>query len=115
MLEHEVTIQQDGFDFGQKGVVAVEVGPASLHHPNLWVGKVMDGAQQKIFRRSKVGVENRNKLAPRRLQSFGERARLVAFAIRPVMVGDGIAQRRVTFDEAASHIAGFVSRVVEYL
>ena len=115
VFEHEVTIEQDRLDLGQEGIMAVDVGPAGLHHADLGIGKVMDGAHQKIIGRSEVGVENRNEFALRRLQALGKRARFVAFTIRPVMVGDGIAQGRIAFDQSASHVDSFVSGIVEHL
>ena len=115
VLEHEVAIEQNGFDFGQKGIVAVDVGPAGLHHADLGIGEVMNSAQQEIFRGSEVGVEDGDELTLRRLQSFGQRARLVAFAIRAVMVADGIAQRGVALDQAAGDFDGLVGRIVEHL
>ena len=84
-------IQQNRFHFGQERIMPVEVRPARLHHPSLRIGKVVDCAHQKIFRRSKVGVKNRNELALRRLHPFGERASLEARAVRPVVVADRMA------------------------
>ena len=75
----------------------------------------MDGAQQKIFRRSEVGVEDGDELALRRLHPFRQRARLEAGAIGAVMVADGIAQRRIALDQSASDVDGLVGRIVEHL
>ena len=91
------------------------MGPAGLHHPDLRIGEVMDGAHQKIFRRSEVGVENGNEFALRRLHPLRQRARFEALAIRAVMVGDGIAQRRIALHQTASHVDGLVGRVVQHL
>src|SRR5215472_10427129 len=38
MLENEMPVEQDGFDLRQKRVIAVEMGPAGLHHPHLGIG-----------------------------------------------------------------------------
>ena len=98
VLQHKVAVEQDRLHLGEKRVVAVEVRPARLHHADLRIGKVMDGAQQKIFRWSEVGVEDGDEFALRRLQPFGQRARLVALAIGAVVVADGISQRRIALD-----------------
>src|ERR1700686_2730154 len=58
MLEHKVPIKQDRFHLREKRIVAVNVGPASLHQSNLSVGKVMDRLQKKIFRGRKVRIED---------------------------------------------------------
>src|SRR5271156_4125461 len=66
MLQHEVAVQQNGFHLREKRIVAIDVRPARLHHADLRVSKVMDGARQKIFRRSEVCVEDGDKFALRR-------------------------------------------------
>ena len=35
VLENEVSVEQDGFDFGQKRIMPVEVRPSRLHHADL--------------------------------------------------------------------------------
>ena len=86
VFEHEVAVEQNGLDFGEEGIIAVDVGPAGLHHADLRIGEVMDRAQQKIFRRREVGVEDGDELALGRLQALGQRARLVAFAIGAMVI-----------------------------
>ena len=71
VLEHEVAVEQDGFHLREKRIIAVDVRPARLHHADLGIGEVMDGAQQKIFRRREVGVENGDEFAFRCLQALG--------------------------------------------
>ncbi len=115
VLEHEVAVEQNGFYLREKRIVAVDVRPARLHHANLWIGEVVDGAQQKIFRRSEVGVKDGDELTLRRLQPLGQRSCLEAFAIGAVMVADGISQRRVAFDQVARDFDGFVGGIVEHL
>ena len=95
--------------------MTVEVRPARLHHPNFGIGEVVDDEHQEIFGRSKVGVEDRDELAFRGLESLGQSTRFVAFAICAVMVADGIAQRRVPLDQATRHLDRLVSGVVEHL
>ena len=35
VFEHEMAVEQNGFDLGQQRVVAVDVRPAGLHHADL--------------------------------------------------------------------------------
>src|SRR5439155_12221394 len=35
MLDDKVTVEKNGFDVGEQGIVAVEVCPPSLHHANV--------------------------------------------------------------------------------
>ena len=42
VFQHEVAVEQDSLDFGQEGIVAVQVRPARLHHADLRIGEVMD-------------------------------------------------------------------------
>ena len=53
MLEDEVAVEQDGLDLGEEAIVAVEVGPASLDHPDLRLGEVVDDAEEPVARRDK--------------------------------------------------------------
>ena len=54
-----MSVEQDGFDFGQERIVAVDVRPARLHHADLRIGEVMDRPQQKIF----GGTKSASKIA----------------------------------------------------
>ena len=45
VFQHEVTVKQDGFDLREERIVAIDMRPARLHHANLRVSKVMDGAK----------------------------------------------------------------------
>ena len=115
MLQHKVAVQQNSFDLSQKRVMAVEMRPARLHHADARIGEVMDGPQQKIFRGSEVGVENGDELTLRRLHPFRQSARLEARAVGSMMVADRITQRRIPFDQPASHVDGLIGRVVQHL
>ena len=115
VFEHEMAVEQNGFDLGQQRVVAVDVRPARLHHADLGIGEVMDALQQKIGRRNKIGVKDGNEFALRRFQSFRQSARLEALTIVAVQVGDWISQGGVAFHQKASDLHGFVGRVVEQL
>ena len=63
MLEHKVAVEQNGFDLRQQRIVAIDVRPARLHHADLRVGEMVDALEQKIARRHKIGIENRDELA----------------------------------------------------
>ena len=71
MFEHEMAVEQNGFNFGQKRIMAVNVCPARLHHADFRVGEVMDAVQQEIRRRNKIGVKD------------GENSPLAVFNPRP--------------------------------
>ena len=47
VFQHEMSVQQDGLNFGQKGIVAVDMGPAGLHHADFRIGQMVDGAHQE--------------------------------------------------------------------
>ncbi len=115
MLEHEVAVEQDRLNLGQKRIAAVDVRPARLHHPDLGIGEVMDALEQKIRGRNKVGVENGNELALRRLQPLSQRPRLVALAVVAVMIGDRMPKRGIPLHQDACDLYGLVGRVVEQL
>src|SRR3981081_2889839 len=115
MLENEVSIEQDRLDLREDGIVAVDVGPARLHHPDSRSSEVVDGAQQEVFRRSEVGVEDGDEFTLRRLHSFCQRSRLETLAVCTVMVADGMTKRGIALDQTARDFNGFVSGVVEHL
>ena len=70
MLQHEVAIEQDGFDFGQKRIIAVDMRPARLHHADLRSGEVMDHAHDPVFRRHEVSVEDGDEFPLGGFQAF---------------------------------------------
>ena len=115
MLQHEVAVEQDGLYLREKRIIAVEVSPARLHHADLRIGEVMDSAQQKIFRRSEVGVKDGDEFALRRFQALRQRSGFEALAIGAVMIADGIAERGIAFDQVARDIDSFVGGIVEHL
>ena len=88
MLQNEVAVEQHGFHFGQEVVVAVQIAPARLHHADLRIGEVVNGAHQEVGRRNEIGVEDRDQFAGGGLQPFLQRAGLVAVAIRAVVILD---------------------------
>src|SRR5271157_4274581 len=115
VLQHEVSVEQNGLDLGQEGVIAVEVRPPRLHHADLRIGEVMDDFHKPLRLGCKIGVEDRDELAGGDLQAGIEGAGLVAFAVGAMMVADVVAQRSVAFDHGLRRLYGFIRRVVEYL
>ena len=89
--------------------------PAGLHHANLGIGEVVNYTLQKIFGRYEIRVEDGDKLALRRLETFCERTRLEALAIRAMVVADGESLGSVVIDQSTCHGHSFISRVVEHL
>src|SRR5437763_4766520 len=81
VFQYKMSIEQDRFNFRKQRIVAIDMGPARLHHPNLWIGEVMDGAEQETFRRCEVSIEDGNELAFCHLHTFRQRTSFVAFAI----------------------------------
>ena len=59
VLDDEMAVEQDAFDFGERGVIAIEVGPARLHHGDLGVVEVGHRAAQEIG----VGRKSASKMA----------------------------------------------------
>ena len=115
VFQHEMPVEQNGFDLGQQRVVAVDVRPARLHHADLGIGEVMNALHQKIGRRNKISVKNGNELALRRFQSFRQSARLEALAIVAVQVVNRMSQGGIAIDQETSDLHGFVGRIVEQL
>ena len=70
MLDHEMAVEQDRFHFGERGVVAIQVGPARLHHGDFRIGEIRQRAAQKIRRRKEIGVEDGDEFARRGLQAL---------------------------------------------
>src|SRR5215472_9967907 len=62
VLDGEVAVEQDCFDFSELGVVAVDIRPAGLDHCELWVSEIGSRAAQKVGGRNEVGVEDGDKL-----------------------------------------------------
>ena len=108
-------VEQNGFNLGQERIVAIDVRPARLHHPDLRIGKVVDSAQQKIFRRSKVSVKDRNEVALRRLQPVRECSRFKALALVAMNVSNRETFCRVMLNQASRHRLGFIRGIVQHL
>jgi hypothetical protein len=72
VLEDEVAVEEDGFDLGEEAVVAVEVGPAGLHHADAWLGEMVDDLAHPVGRGNEVGVKDRDELALRGFEALFE-------------------------------------------
>ena len=84
VLDHEVPVEEDGLPAGEQAVGAVEVAPARLHHAQLGVGEVVDGALEKVGGRHEVGVEDGDQFTFGRGHTCGQGAGLVAGAVGAV-------------------------------
>ena len=93
MLDHKMPVEQHRFHFRQQRIIPVEISPARLHHRHLRISKIGHRVPQKIRRRNKIRIENRDMLAARHLQSFLQRAGLESLAIIAMNVEDRQAQR----------------------
>src|SRR5208283_3990482 len=110
-----MAVEQNRFDLGQQRVVAVDVRPARLYHPDLGVGEVVDTLEQKIGWRYKIGVKDSDEFTLCRFQSRLQSTRLVALAIVAVQVDDWISQGGVALHQNAGDLYGLVGRIVEQL
>ena len=63
MLDHEMAVEQNRFHFGERRIIAIDVAPARLHHRQLGIDEIRHRAAQKIRRRNKIRVENRDEFA----------------------------------------------------
>ncbi len=95
--------------------MTIEMRPASLYHADLWIGKVVDRAQQEVFRWSEVGVEDGNEFAFCRLQASCESARFITVTISAVVIANGMPESGVALDQSASHVDSLVGGVVQNL
>ena len=119
VFDHKMAVEQDGFHLSEQRVIGIEIGPASLHHADAraaaGIHEIGNGEAQKIGRRHKVGVKNRDELSLGSFQSMFERAGFVAFAIGAMDVGDGHALRGEALHTVAGDFLSFVGGVVEDL
>src|SRR5579883_1029780 len=91
MLQNKVAVEQHRLDFGQQVVTAVEICPPRLHHSDLFVREVVDGALKEIDRRDEVRVEDRDNFNGRGLQAILKSECLVTLAIGSMNVLDRIS------------------------
>src|SRR5437868_796244 len=110
-----MSVEQNGFNFRKKRVVAIDVCPASLHHADLRIGEMVDRTQKKILWRYEVGIKNGDELAFRCLQSFCKCTGFEPDALPAVVVGDGVSQGRIPLHQIARNRFGFVRGIVQHL
>src|SRR4029077_17756308 len=119
VLDNEMAVEENSFNVGQKGIVAVEIGPASLHHTDfaaaVGIHEIGNGAAKRIGLGEKVGVKDGDEFALGGFQAIFERAGFVTFTIRAMNVSDGHALRGVALDASASDFASLIRGVVEDL
>ena len=115
MFQHEMTVEQDRLHLREKRIIAVDVCPPCLHHASLGIGEVMNRAQQKIFWRREVRVENRDELSLRRFHPLRQRTGFVTLAVAAMVVADRITQRCIALHQPSRHFDGFVGGIVEQL
>ena len=115
VFDHEVAVEQNGFDLREQRVVAVQIGPAGLRHADCRILEIGNGAAQKIGFGNKVGVEDGDKLAAGSLEAVFKSAGFESRAVGAKDVSDRQALRGVALDAGARDIAGFVGGVVEDL
>ena len=48
MLDHEVAVENDGFNLRQQRVFPVDVSPANLNHSDFGVTEVVDNVFQEV-------------------------------------------------------------------
>src|SRR5262249_48202108 len=115
MLDDKVAIEQYGFDLCEQRVVAVEIGPASLHHADRRILEVRNRAAEEIGFGEKVSVEDTNEFAPRGLKAILQCTGLEAGTIGAVDVLDWQTLRGETLDAIAGHLLRLVGGVVQNL
>ena len=117
VLVEVVAVEHQGLDPGELRVVAVQVTPACLDHPDLRVAEVADDRANEVGLGDEVGVEDRDELTLGDGEAGVERARLVADAIDAVMQVDAASMPRARsrVDLGSREALGVVGRVVEDL
>ncbi len=115
MLQDEMAVQQHRLDFGEEVVIAVEIAPAGLHHADLGVGEVVNGAHQKIGGRNKIGIEDGDEFAGGGFQAFLEGSGFIAVAIAAVQIVDGVAEGAIAFHQGFGEGGGIVGGIVQHL
>ena len=74
-----MAIEEERLHFREQGIVAVQMTPAHLHHADARVGKVINGAPQRVRRRHEISVKNKDELTGGIVQTGGE-----CSALKPV-------------------------------
>jgi hypothetical protein len=111
----EVAVQHHGLALRERGVLAVDVAPARLHHADLLVGEVVDQVADDARRGHEVRVEHHEELALGDRGGLGQRAGLVSRAVRAVQVDRVEAARAQLFHLGGGDLHGLVRAVVQHL
>ena len=115
VLDDEMAIEEDRLGAGQKRRFAVEVVPADLHHADLVFREIVDGVEQDVLGGEEIGVEDGDELPGCNLHRLRQRPGLVAFAVGPVDVLDGVALGGHLLDGLFGDVGGVVGAVVQNL
>ena len=110
-----MAVEENGFGFGERGVIAVDVAPARLDHGELGVGEIGNGAREEIGGREKVRVEDGDEFAGGGFQALLQSAGFVTFTIVAMNVFDGNAKLLIAFDAGAGDFLRFIGGIVEKL
>ena len=108
-------VQEHGLRSSQRTRGAIQVSPASLHHPDLWVLEVPDQRGNEVSFGDEVRVENRDELTLGGSQPVPESTRFESLAlgaphhVDPVSAGAEVAGHAV--DDSRS----LVGRIIEDL
>ena len=115
MFDDEMTVQKNGFDASEQGIVGVQIGPARLHHADFFaavgIHEIRNGAAKEIGPRDEVGVKDGNEFALGAVKTIFERAGFVTFAIGAMDVNNGETARSVAFDAGTGDVARFVGGI----
>ncbi len=84
VFQHKMAVEEDRLDLGEEAVVAIQVGPAGLHHSDGGFREVMDDLHDPLTGRDEVSVEDCDKLAARDLKPFVESSGFVSVAVAAV-------------------------------
>jgi hypothetical protein len=120
MLEYKVTIEQNRLDLGQEAVVAIQVRPSRLHHPNLRLREVMDYLHHPLSRRHKVRIEDCYKLAPCHIEALVERARLIPMPVAAMEIHNRLRlhprkSAGIALDSLPRYFGCLIRRIVQHL
>ena len=81
LFNHEMSVKRHCLCSRQKRVLAVEMLPPRLHHPNFFVRiEIRQSLKKEFFARDKVCIEDRDKLARGRFKAVLQCAGFKPFA-----------------------------------
>src|SRR3984893_2461032 len=115
MLDREMAVEQNGFHFRQRRIIAIDITPARLDHGKLRVDEIGHSAAEKIDWGDKIRVEDGDEFSGRRIHSFLQRACFESRAMIAVDVGDRNAEVLETFHTVPCDNLSLVGRIIEHL